>query len=417
MGRSGGRARQLTSPGGRQYLAVTLLIEKAHDDIERLAGHADPMTSYADPWVRGRGLERLLAQETNVSDIIQFLSDRDPSPWGKLVGFVPDDVAREAQEANHADLLLTSDSRTAVVEVKLGHLMSAEQQGQYEALPSQPALYLAALSSDEVRLDADSHRWSFLSLSDLIGRWTAVDNELARLIASEAVDVLRIWDQMISGVFDLRTAGTWTPLSVLKQKFLARVATRRIARDLRMRGRVAWAGVTSGGGLPIVQGWTPVRDEGNDRAFIAEIRWSEEKPVGELRFGVDFDPRPGQGEDEEVRRAAYELARSMDAVIEYARLRDQLSEQRPDLADLLRGDRRSRPRAKGDWERVVVHGFQGAPLPGGKKNNRRRTSPDFFGDGALRFQAKAKIDFTQASACDVTDLIDWVLNYLVVHQP
>jgi hypothetical protein len=396
---------------------VTLLIEKAHDDIERLVGHADPMSGYADRWVRGRGLERLLAQETNVSDIIQFLSDRDPSPWDKLVGFVPDDVAREAQEANHADLLLTSGSRTAVVEVKVGHLMSTEQQEKYEALPSQPDLYLAALSFDQVRLEADSHRWSFLSLSDLVGRWAAVDDELARLFACEAAGVLRSWDQVISGVFDLRAAETWMPLSVLKQKFLARVAARRIARDLCIRGRRALAGVTSGGGLPLVQGWTPVREEGHDRAFIAEIRWREEKRVGDLRFGVDFGPRPGQGEDEEVRRAAYELARSMDAVIECASLRDQLSGGRPDLAELLRRDKRSRPSAKGDWERVVVHGFRGAPLPGGEKNNRRRTSPDFFGDGALRFQASVEIDFDRASACDVTDLIDCVLNYLVVHQP
>jgi hypothetical protein len=109
--------------------------------------------------------------------------------WGKLVGFVPDDVAREAQEANHADLLLTSGSRAAVVAVKVGHLMSTEQQEKYEALPSQPDLYLAALSFDKVRLEADSHRWSFLSLSDLVGRWAAVDTNLpgslpARLPAS-----------------------------------------------------------------------------------------------------------------------------------------------------------------------------------------------------------------------------------------
>src|ERR1700751_4597645 len=82
-----------------------------------------------------------------------------------------------------------------------------------------------------------------------------------------------------------------------RQKFLARVAARRIARDLCIRGRGALADVTSGGGLPLVQGWTPVRDEGHDRAFIAEIRWKEEKRVGDLRFGGDFGPRPGQGED------------------------------------------------------------------------------------------------------------------------
>jgi hypothetical protein len=78
-------------------------------------------------------VSRLLAQETNVSDLIQFQSDRDPPPWAELVGFVPGGITREALDANQADLLLTSDSQAAVVEVKLGHLMSTKQQEKYEA--------------------------------------------------------------------------------------------------------------------------------------------------------------------------------------------------------------------------------------------------------------------------------------------
>jgi len=235
-----------------------------------------------------------------VSDLIQFLSDRDPSPWAELVGFVPDAVTRESLADNHADLLLTSDSKTAVIEVKLG---------------------------------PDSDRWGFLSLSDLVSCWEKASDELARLLAGEAARVLRGWDRMISGVFDTRSAEGWTSLSALTQKFLARVVTRRVAQDLRVRGRSALAGVTSGGGLPLVQGWTPVRGEGPDRTFIAEIRWWETKPGGELRFGVDFDPRPGQAEDEEVRRAAYELARSMDTDINYTTLKGQIAQERPDLAE------------------------------------------------------------------------------------
>jgi hypothetical protein len=66
---------------------------------------------------------------------------------------------------------------------------------------------------------------------------------------------------------------------------------------------------------------------------------------------------------------------------------------------------------------VIVHGFEGAPLPTGKKNNRQRSSPDFFGDGALRFQAIVEIDFEQASAREATDLIDCTLSYLALRQP
>lgn len=352
-----------------------------------------------------------------MSDLIQFLSDRDMSPWAELVGFIPEDVVREAQGTNHADLLLTAGEKSAVIEVKLGHLMSVEQQTKYEALSSPAKLYLAALKSDEVRLLSDSGPWAFLSLSDLVGCWENVDDDLARLLAIDAAGVLRAWDQMITGVFEPRSADARMPLSVLNQKFLARVVTRRIAQDLRDRDRSTWAGVTSGGGLPLVQSWTPVRGERDNRAFMAEIRWWETKTGGELRFGVDFQPRSEQGEDEELRRAAYGLARSMATDIEFTSLRSHLSESRPDLAELLRRDKPSRPKAKGDWERVMVHGFVGAPLEGGKKNNRRQTSPDFFGDGALRFQAIAEVDFVRASARDLADLIDATLGYLSSRQP
>lgn len=345
-----------------------------------------------------------------MSDLIQLLSDRDPSPWAELVGFVPDVVAREALSANHADLLLTSASETAVVEVKLGHLMADEQQQKYETLESRPDLYLAALSADEARLATESGQWRFLSLSDLVGCWEKASDVMARLLAGEAAAVLRDWDRMISGVLATRTAEGAAPLTTLTHKFLARVVTRRIAHDLRVRGRLATAGVTNGGGLPLVQGWTPLMGEGNDRTFIAEIRWWETRSGGELRFGVDFGPRSDQPEDEEVRRAAYGLARSMHTDIDYPSFKSHITKERPDLAELLRREKPSRPEPKGDWEHVIVHGFEG-------KNNRRRTSPDFYGDGALRFQAMVGIDFERASAPDLTDLIDLTLKYLSSRQP
>jgi hypothetical protein len=375
------------------------------------------MGKTVSPWVRSRGLGRLLAQETNVSDLIQFLSDRDASPWADLVGFVPDNVSREVQKANNADLLLTSGSRAAVVEVKLGHLMSSDQQEKYEALTPHPDLYLAALASDRHRLSNNSDRWSFISLCELVARWESVGDELARGLASEAVNVLRYWDTLIAGVFEERSADSWMPLADLNQKFLARVVTRQIAHELKDRDRMAWAGVTSGGGLPLVQSWTPIRGEGADRCFMAEVRWWETKPGGELRFGVDFDARPGGVEDEEVRRAAYDLARSMHVDIDFASLHAHLKTERPDLAELLRRDKRSRPEAKGDWEQVIVHGMKAAPLQGRNTNNRRTITPAFFGDGTLRFQAIVDIDFQRASARDLIDLIDATLAYLSSREP
>lgn len=98
-------------------------------------------------------------------------------------------------------------------------------------------------------------------------------DESARALAREATAVLRSWDHAIASVSTGRNADDSQPLSSLDQKFLARVVTRRIAFDIASRGRLSWAGVSSGGGLPIVQAWTPVRGEASDRAFIAEARW------------------------------------------------------------------------------------------------------------------------------------------------
>lgn len=357
-----------------------------------------------------------MARETNVSDLIQLLSDRDPTPWQSLIGFIPDDVLREVSSANNADLLLSNGTNNAVLEVKLGHLMSTEQQAKYEQLGSEFDLYLAALEDDKARLAKGAERWRFVSLSDLFSHWESSRDEFARHLAGEIAGVLKDWDRTISGTLNKGSAQGGVHAEELTQKFLARVVTRRMATDLEHRGHHTFAGVTSGGGLPLVASWTPVRGEGMDRTFIAEVRWWENKPGGELRFGVDFSPRKGQEEDEEVRRAAYNLATGMDSYIDHDSLQAQLTSERPDLSEALHRNRRSRPKPRGDWERVIVHGFAGAPLEDGRRNNRLRTRPAFYGDGTLRFQAISNIDFSRVSAFDLVDLIDLTLKHLTTSE-
>lgn len=369
------------------------------------------METIGAAWKRGRGLERLLAQETNVSDLLQLLSDRDPSPWERFVGFIPVDVVREAPAANNADLLLTSGSEAAVVEVKLGHLMSNSQQEKYEALAEGAELYLAALEADEARIGLDSERWTFLRLGDLFAAWTSSEDARARSLASDAASVLQDWDGAISATLSASKGKDGSPVEVVGQKFLARVLSRRIATDLRERGRMAHAGVARGGGVPLVEAWVPIRGEGDDRCFIAEVRW-QEKPGGALRFGVDFVPRPGRSEDEEVRRAAYDLACSMEDSIHHSAVHAALVETRPDLAGALRREKSSRPAARGNWEQVIQHGFKQATL-----NRDGPIRPAFYRDGALRFQAISDIDFSAVSAVDLVDLIDLTLEHLAANEP
>lgn len=374
------------------------------------------------PWFQGRGLERLLAKETNISDLVQFLTDLDSSPWEDLLGFIPTTCIREARDVNQADLFLANAGLRAAVEIKLGHIMDTQQQGKYEALGEGIKLYLAALAMDQSRiLGTKNDRWNFLSLTRIFAAWSASSNEDARVLAGQAVEVLGAWDTKLSSVFVHTLEDASSALEVINQKFLARIVTRRIATDLNDGRLHTYTGVTSGGGLPLVQARLPIRNETPDRCFIAEVRWWETKPGGELRFGVDFTPRPNQKEDEEVRRAAFTLANKMSASIDFIALKDHIKNFNPRLANLLDRQKNSRPVPAGDWEEIIKLGFADAPpfvIDGKpKKKTRLNTRPAFYGDGALRFQAIADIDFTQATAQDLMDLIRLTLDYLSQSEP
>lgn len=382
------------------------------------------MTVTRAGWSPGRGIDRLLARETNVSDLVQFLSMRDSSPWESVVGFRPDRIEREERTANHADLLLLSGDRKAVVEVKLGHVMDDRQQKSYEALGSDHDLYFVALAADEARLAVHSDRWTFLSLTRLLGQWRTSADDLARPLAEEAARVTQDWDERISGVFERRGTDESRPLEVLNRKFVARVVSRRVAVELGDRYNEVVADVMSGNsGLPLVVAWSPILGYESDRYFMAEVRWTDSPAVGELRFGVDFYPSAGpdrdsaREEDEGLRRAAFDLAHRMDLTIRFPSLQEHLTKKAPGVEPLLYRKGRDRPAASGDWEQVMTHGLAGASSRAGKKLTRRNCSPGFFGDKALRFQAIANIDFSEASAHDLIDLIDSTLSYLREREP
>lgn len=372
------------------------------------------MTEYLS-WGSSRGLERLLLQETAVSDLLQYLSDLDLAPWTALIGFTPVTVERESLTQNRADLLLKGHEQQAIIEVKVGHLFGLTQQQRYEALDVDFDLYLAALLMDEQRVASDmTERWRFLSLTSLFQAWCHSDDTTARLFAQEISGVFQAWDDLIHSVFRSEDA---QPISRIRQKSLARVVSRRMAADLQDRGRSSYAGVASGGGVPLVQAWTPIRDEENERSFMAEVRWRQNHPVGELRFGIDFDPRPGQSENSEDRRTAHNLAVSMEQELEAEALQMYLESVNPALAKAIRPARRSRPEAKGDWEQVIERGFANLPKIGNRKPNRRQVRPAFYGDGSLRFQAMVPLDFTQLSALEIVELLDASLAYLLERQP
>jgi hypothetical protein len=241
-----------------------------------------------------RGIQRVLAREVHVSDLLQHLTDLDPKPWESLVGFIPETAGRERLLAKLStdrkvkgtvDLVLGSEGQQEVaIEVKVGHRFSADQQARYEK-STDGRLILAGLHADRT-LVRSAERWEYLNLGDVFQARLDSPSEEAATLAKAAAKAIHEWDAAIDAVFGPREEGH--PLISIGQKFLAVVVARRIAAELEQHGLITWAGVTSGsGGLAIVQAWAPIQDD-PDRRFIAEVRWHEGMQAGELRIGVDY---------------------------------------------------------------------------------------------------------------------------------
>ena len=362
-----------------------------------------------------RGIQRILAREVHVSDLLQHLTDLDPKPWESMVGFVPETVARERLLAKLStdrkvkgtvDLVLGSKGQQEVaIEVKVGHRFSADQQNRYER-PTDGRLILAGLHADRT-LVCSAERWEFLTLGDVFEAWVDSQSEEAATLARAAAKVMHEWDAAIDAVFSPRGEGR--PLISISQKFLAVVITRRIAAELEQRDLTTWAGVTSGsGGLAIVQACAPIQDD-PERCLIAEVRWHEGMQAGELRLGIDFS----LPESREARAEVWEMAKAMDDAIRIDALHTHLGGKHSHLADLLlRIGPGRRPANDGAWGAVIDLGFKSTENPGGVIGGRLQNNPGFVGDGTQRFEAVSKVDYSRATATDLIELIEASLGFL-----
>lgn len=362
-----------------------------------------------------RGIQRILAREVHVSDLLQHLTDLDPKPWESLVGFVPETAGRERLLAKLStdrkvkgtvDLVLRSKRQQEVaIEVKVGHQFSADQQERYER-STDGRLILAGLHADRT-LVRSAERWEFLPLREVFEAWVDSQSEEAATLAGAATTVMHEWDAAIDAVFAPREVGR--PLISISQKFLAVVITRRIAAELERRGLVAWAGVTSGsGGLAIVQAWAPLQDD-LDRCLIAEVRWHEGMQAGEIRIGIDYS----LPESREARAEVWEMAKAMEGSIRIDALHAYLGGKHPQLGDLLlRIGPGRKPANDGAWGPVIDRGFKSTGNPDGVLGGRQQNNPGFVGDGTQRFEAVSKLDYSRATATDLIELIEASLGFL-----
>ncbi|WP_148060543.1 hypothetical protein [Luteococcus japonicus] len=352
-----------------------------------------------------------------MSNLLQELSELDPAPWRRLVGFAPTRVLREqrlhaagsGRSLGNADVLLEGDGgQRALIEVKLGHVLSDDQRTRYTewATSHDSPVFLLGLSTDRALVPEADPNWQFQALADVFRQWHDSSEEFTAQLADRCAATLAHWDAALTGVL----GSDGEALSTIRERFLGQALTRRVGALVLERdpARVTRPSVTSGGGLPIIQAWAPLDVQGW-RHVIAEMRWWKDMAGAELRFGVDYSDLPSTAAH---RREAFDLATRLMSKMSRAALEAHLkSSGFPDPAQAL--GRHVPAKARGDWDAVIERGFRTKDNPGGVEGNRRSTRPPFAGDGTLRFEAVIALNLDRINAVDLTNLLDATLKYLV----
>lgn len=362
-----------------------------------------------------RGLHRVLARETNISDLLQYLTDEDPHPWLDLGRFRSNHDQSRVQARPRGQSPWCQGHSRPRAQGPCGRRAPYRAETCARVLPG-PAQEVRSVNQRPVaargtRGDATlvrtAKRWEYLSLATNVHAWRNSISGDASSLAVTANAVIESWDEDVSAVFEPPGSSRRRALDSVRHKFIARVVTRQIVDQLTQHDWESAATVTSGGGLAIVQAWARIRGA-KHRCLIAEVRWWEGMRGGELRLGVDY----WLPETKESRAEAWELATQMDASIRIDALLAHLKVDNPGLAQLLVRLDSGRKDATCDWKEVVERGFKSTSSPNGVAGNRRNNYPGFAGDGTQRFEAVSPVNFTEASAVDLVDLLEASLIYL-----
>lgn len=348
-------------------------------------------------------LRRLMARETTISDLLQYLTLRDSRAWdGMIDGVATADRESRIGTRQRADLVLRNSGGdpVAAIEVKLGHVTDVAQVGAYEqTFGDGVPLLFAGLDVDSGTAGVDPSRWTVVLLGDVFARWKRSADAEAAAVATAAVRVLERWDRLTSP--RALDGDTMVPLAEIDEPFLARVLTRALREQLLSDGAdSAFAGVTSQGGDSILLAFAQIPGESDGRCVVADLRWSTASRKVTLRFGLDY-PSGSRSE----REAVWTMAGELDDVIRADRFVDYMRKTRPELSRLLTARGSGRPRARGDWNEIVQRGFV--------RGDAKFFNPGFQRDGDTRLKAAVRVDVARATAADVTELIREVLRYLV----
>ncbi|MFE3876714.1 hypothetical protein ACFXPX_20270 [Kitasatospora sp. NPDC059146] len=355
-------------------------------------------------------LERLVADENSLSDLLAFLFERDPQPLIDLLGLAPGPYRcrREVkQPAGRLDLVVyrrSDDRPVAVLEMKGASDEHGDQLNRYrawaETLDPVPALFYCTF--DAAR---PTEPWRSLRLVTLFQAWHSAADPHAAWLAHGITDVLHSWETEADGAIG-SSSGWYVPDVVSRRTALA--LDDALRRD--HPGSVEARAMSTSGGNPMVMAWRH-HPSGSDHAWIAvDLRCpGRGMPSQPWLFRPCVDVLTGARPTVEAVLEAHDLAVELQPAMALSSIQEGLRRRgRPELAAALRADKHDGLNGPADPE--VLAGWRDRLASGA---STPRLHPVFFHDRQRRLATQFRLDVGSLTRTDLADLTLAVLDHLV----
>ncbi|HVF14999.1 MAG TPA: hypothetical protein VM942_10390 [Acidimicrobiales bacterium] len=373
-----------------------------------------------DPGAAFAALERMLAKEDRISDLIGFLAALDPRPLSTVLRVTAgnprisrEEVLRVApgggRRSGRADLLVRDGAGiVALLEIKAAAGAHGDQFDRYDAwAKAQRPPVTCHLISLEADTRAAPDGWStMLTLPMLLRAWQGGEHPHAGWLACAAAEVLESWIAQCDGKLGRATSPA-----------VADLVTRRVAVDLGAVSRLSAAGVeaqaprTKGGTASVVS-WLPFPSEHADSGawLCVEFRSARRANPGTpwlLRLGVEVGA--GDRTDRQARAAAHDLAVPLRHELKCAALRQHLQHVGQDgLASFVRPGPRTIDGLKGDPDADALAAWRTNALT----NDAYGEHPALFHDWGRRLASQILVDVTDLDRHQIVELLAAALDHL-----
>lgn len=254
-------------------------------------------------------LGRLLKHEENLSNLIAFMVDVDPSPFAMFLGLpsgVGLKVSREQKlpgKLGRLDLLAKQDGMPiAVLELKTMAGIHGDQLKNYETWADNqagqgvdpPALYLVELNQFSYH---DADRWIRSTISQLLDAWVSDSDSPVQWLAAQMNFVIDGWVAELSGPLGRAT-------SPVVAAFAVKSCSESLFADmgphgLRERGLVRDESFKDLPGKPSAFHFLPYPNASRQEWLSLDIRSGNRDDAGKywnFRLGVEVDWNPTEAE-------------------------------------------------------------------------------------------------------------------------